>query len=266
MLIFVLVASANTLTGDATVDQPELYVQRSDNLLLEVDFVLPGVSVKQVDFGAEQFDLFYLDKAGTTGEIGAPELPVITKLFAIPHQAKVRISSLEPQYVTYQGYSPYPHQEYEYDSPYNSADLVMDEDYYNQSGFYPDQWVTIGSPAVMRDLRVIPVNIMPVRVDAFTGEVQVLTGLHLELEYVKGASENIKTHQFDQTVPTFNTMYRNLVSNYDWMNPNGEEVKGSILIIYPNVGQVATILQPYIDWKKRRRFQSGKCYRSIDYG
>ncbi len=250
----VFIAAANTLTGDALVEKPELYIQKSNDSILEVDFAFPGVSHKQIDFGEEQFDLFYMDDLGATGDIGSPELPVITKLFAIPDQAKVIIRSVEPQYKTYQGFSPYPHQEYEYDSPYNTEDLVFDAKYYDEGGFYPDKWVTVGTPAIMRDLRVIPVNIMPVRVDASTGEVQVLTGLHLELEYAEGSTENVKTHHFSKTVPTFNSMYENLVSNYDWINPNGEEVKGSILIIYPNVGQTATILAPYIEWKKRRGY------------
>lgn len=242
------------LIGDPMVEKAELYIQRSDNTVIEADFVFPGVEIEQVTNGQENFDRFFMSGEGYRGTLGAPELPVVTRLFAIPDRAEVKVRKIEPQYKTYQGYSAYPHQEHEYGSAFNTDDLVIEAEYYQRDEFYPPKWVELSKPAVMRDLRIVPVNINPVRVNPVSGEVRVLTGLHLELEFEDGSVENVKTRRFEKSVPSFNNFYRNLVSNYDWTNPNGEEVKGSILIVYPTVTGVASILQPYIEWKKRRGY------------
>jgi len=259
MLILALIllagnAFSDILTGDPTADEVELFIQRSDDQMIEMDFIFPGVNAKEIIKGVEGYDLFTLDGEGMSGTIGAPEVPIITRLFAVPDQARIRVKTFEPQYRTFTGISPYPHQEYEYGNPSNSNEWVFDNKYYHDGELFPDKWVTLGEPAIMRDLRIIPVRISPIRVNASTGEVQVLTGLHLELEFDNGPTTNIKTRHFDKRVMSFDNIHRNTVANYDWVNPNGAVVKGSLLIVYPNVGNTASILEPLIEWKQRRGY------------
>lgn len=250
-MTFSLNAEAGILAGDPMVETPQHFIQRSDSRMIEVDFVFPGVEISPLQNGEEAFDLIRLEGAGYTGTIGAPELPVVTRLFAIPDRARVKVKSLIPEYKTYHNISAYPHQEYEYGHPQNTDMLEIDQNYYGKSELFPAKWVTLGETAIMRDFRLIPVNVHPVRINPVTGEAQVLVGLHLELEFEDGAVENVKTRHFDKSVASFNEMYDDLIANYDWVNPNGVEVRGSLLVVYPNVGNVASILQPYLEWKKR---------------
>lgn len=243
--------NAAAIVGDPAVEKPEHFVQRSDNQMILVDFSFPGVDIQNVDNGDETFDLITLEGAGVTGSLGAPELPVVTKLFAIPDRAHVTVKSVVPVYKTYNNIAAYPHQEYEYGHPLNSAELTIDDNVYKKSAMYPEKWVTIGEPAIFRDYRVIPVNIMPVRVNPVTGEAEVLVSLHLELSFDDSPSANIKTQHRSRGVASFNQMYQNSIANYDWVSPNGENLKGSLLIVYPNVTNVLNTLQPYIQWKKR---------------
>ena len=249
--IFSLNTNASILVGDQMVETPEHYIQRSDDQLIEVDYVFPGVNITQIENGEEIFDLIRLEGVGYMGTIGAPELPVVTRLFAIPDFARVKVKCAEPVYKTYQNISAYPHQEYEFGHPQNTDQLVIDESVYSKSAMFPEKWITLGKPAIMRDFRIIPVNVYPVRVNPATGEAQVLAGLHLELEFDNGPTENTKSRHFSQTVPTFNSYYANNIANYDWVNPNGVEAKGTLLVVYPNITGAANILLPWLNWKKR---------------
>ncbi len=251
LLLLTVLSGASVLTGDRSVEQAELFIQRSDAELIEVDFVFPGVEVKQVNNGEEAFDLIRMEGEGSMGTVGEPELPVITRLFAIPNGLRPTVKLVQPVYRTYQGIMPYPHQEYEYGHPSNTDDYSINEGVYNRNQMFPDKWISLGKPAIMRDFRVVPVNIHPIRVNPVTGEAEVLVSLHLEIEFDNGPTENVKTRQFDKTVPSFNSMYRELIANYDWTNTNGVEVKGSILVVYPNVSGVYNLLQPFVEWKKR---------------
>ena len=256
--IFLLTGAtfSGVLSGAPSVQETEIFIQRSDDQFIEVDFQFSGISIKTVDHGLERYDLISLESEGISGVIGAPEVPLITRLFAIPDRAGVRIVSVEPEFKTYTNVYPYPHQEYEYGSPHNNLDWTIDDDYYRNGKIFPQKWVTLGEPAILRDFRIIPVTISPIRVNAATCEAKVLTGLRLVLEFKDGSATNIKTRHFNKTVSSFDRLYRNIIANYDWTNPNGAEVKGSILVIYPNVSGVAGILAPYVEWKKRRGYNT----------
>ena len=247
---------AEVLIGDPMVQKTELFIQRSDDQAIEVDYVLPGVVTKKIASNGEIFDLIQMDGEGMSGAVGAPELPVIRRFFAVPDDKRIKIRSVIPEYRTYQSVSPFPHQEYEYETLTNIDNLTIDESIYGKDAFYPEKWVTLSKPAIMRDLRIVPVNINPVQVNTKTGEVRILTGLHLEIEFDNGPTDNVKTKHFEKSVPSYNNLYKNIVSNYDWINPNGVEVKGSLLIVYPNVGSILTTLQPLIDWKTRLGYKT----------
>lgn len=245
---------AVSIVGDPAVEKPEHFVQRSDDRNIIVDFAFPGVDIQSVENGGQLFDLITMEGAGVTGTIGAPELPVVTKMFAIPDRAHVTVTSVIPVYKTYNNISPFPHQEYEFGHPSNKTIADIDPGVYQKSAMYPEKWVTIGEPAIMRDYRVVPVNIMPVRVNPFTGEAEVLVSLHVELAFDDSPAANIKTRHFTRGVSSYNQIYSNLIANYDWISPNGEDLKGTLLVIYPNVTNVLSTLQPYIEWKKRLGF------------
>lgn len=247
----VKVAFAGLLIGDASVESTEHYVQRSDDKALEVDFTFPGVHIETIFKDDNIFHLVQLEGEGFSGTLGAPELPIVTRLFSVPEKSNIILKKVEPIYRTYYGINPYPHQEYEYNSPMNSDSWAIEARYYQQGEIFPEKWVTLGQPAVLRDYRVVPVNISPVRVDASNNEIQVLTGLHLELQFDHTPSTNIKTHHFDKTVASFNNIYEKHIANYDWTNPNGVEVKGSLLIVYPDVPQVGDIISELVEWKTR---------------
>ena len=247
-------ASSNTLTGATNIDQPELNILKSDNSSIIVDFEMPGVTVDKITKDSVEYDLITMEGRGTTGHIGAPELPIVTKLLAIPDRAGVRIKSVVPEFVTYQGINPVPHQEFDHDNPIGMENWVFDEAYYSEGVLFPDKWATLGDPAIMRDYRIIPVTVNPIRINAATGEAKVLKSLHIEIEFNNEPSANQKTSRFDKSVSSFNQMYAGMISNLDWVNPNGVEVKGTLLLIHPNVNGVANILEPLIEWKTRRGY------------
>lgn len=245
---------SSTLIGDTSVEKTQLAIDRSDNQAIEFELSFAGVQTQKVSHGFRQYDLLTMEREGVSGVIGAPEVPLVTRLFAIPDRAKVKIASVEPEYRIYNDIYPFPHQEYEYGHPDLNADLSLANEYYKSGEFFPQNWVEIGEPAILRDFRIIPVTVSPIRINASTGEAMVLTNLRVRLEFEDGSTVNVKTHHFDKTVSSFDKIYQNVIANYDWVNPNGVELFGTIMIIYPNATGVYSTIQPYIEWKKRKGY------------
>ncbi|MBL7191906.1 hypothetical protein ISS30_09425, partial [bacterium] len=95
-LMFVLLLSftvdSAVLTGSSGVEKPELTIHRSDQQGITFRFDLPGVKAEIINHNGEEYKLLSIDDEGVSGEIGAPEVPLITKFFAIPDRARVKIA------------------------------------------------------------------------------------------------------------------------------------------------------------------------------
>ena len=255
-LISSLCSHAAILTGHENINETEMLIQRSDDQAIEVYFNFPGVETHMVNHLGEDFRLLTIEGEGVSGTIGAPEVPLITRFFAIPDRARVLIGSITPEYRAYQGIHPYPHQEYEYGNPTQDSNWELNPKYYRDNELFPQKWVRLGEPVILRDFRIIPVTISPIRALASTGEVQVLTGIQVELAFDDGPTTNIKSHHFDKIASSFAKLYKEKIANYDWVNPNGVEVKGSLLILYCNTGTVGSLLEPLAEWKQRRGYDT----------
>lgn len=255
VLVIAITAYSEFIPASTGVDRTQSTITRSDDNMLIVDFTFPGVDIQQIEYNGEYFDLVSMENAGSSGVYGAPDLPVITRLFAIPDRAKGVIKSFQPVYKTVENIRPLPLQD-DLESPGLVKQWQKDDSYYSGGNIFPDKWVDLGKPAILRDYRIIPVTVNPVRFDAVSGKALVLISLHLEIEFENNDSENIKTHNFSRTVPTFNNLYGNLIQNYDWITPNGEEALGSLLIIYPEVANVLNTIQPLIEWKTRKGYHT----------
>ncbi len=257
LVTFFLAGSAvsGALSGAPGIDAVELSIQQSDERGIVVDYRLPGISVKTVQEGSEQYDLLMMEGEGVSGAVGAPEVPVVTRLFAIPDRAGVRIKSVTPEYISYREVNPYPHQAPVLGSA-TITRMEFDNRYYGDGEFFPNQWIELSKPAILRDYRLVPLNIHPVRVNAVTGEAQVLTNIHVELEFNDEPTSNIKTQSFDSITESFAKLYRQHIANYDYINPNGEEVRGSILIVCPDVTGAMELAQELADWKRRKGYNT----------
>ena len=241
---------AGFIPANPGVTQISAAIIRSDDKTIVVDYSFPGINTEIIRHDGEVYHLLTLEGEGAFCMPGAPQAPAITRLFAIPDQAGVKLKSIVPQYKIVEDIYPYPFQD-DPESPEISVEWKKDEYIYNSQGFFPEQWVTIGDPAILRDLRVVPVTVAPVRVDASQRTAQILTNLHLEIEFDNSPSVNSKYRHFNRGVSSFNNLYSSVIENYDWITPNGEDLKGSLLIIYPDAANVEPHVQQLAEWRQR---------------
>ena len=146
------------------------------------------VDLPQVD--AEQREAFGIEwvRYSTGGQAlvcqpGAPELPLVTQLIEIPDRAGVHIRVIrgESEIVYHDRFWPSQeilHQEYDLPLPWQ-----QDLELYETDAFYPAEVVALSDPALMRNRRLVSLQICPVQVNPVTGEARVWHSLELELSF-----------------------------------------------------------------------------------
>ena len=146
-----------------------------------------------------------------TEEVGKPQMPVIRETIGIPDGSSVKVTVVDASYSTRTGYRVYPVQQLELDSDEN-GEFVIDEEFYSQDVFYPEEIVRVGATGIWRDISIVSLEVKPIQFNPATGELKVYDHIRVKLEYSGGVAV-AKTVE-----PKFGRMYRSSILNYEFLN------------------------------------------------
>jgi hypothetical protein len=225
----------------------EFRVLSSDARHTVVEVLVPELAAERLDIEGRSFDIARIPGTETYGDIGHPRLSVAGTLIAIPSVGEVSLRVLEASYDTRTGLSLVPVQ----DEARSSGDpLAYDAIAYGAAEPLPRESVTVGEPAIMRDLRVVPLRVYPIQYNAASGEARILRKLVVEVTCTGSGGENVLTEERPLT-ESFVPLYESLVLNYDSLRSRGYENdgRGAYIIITPDA-YYANVL-PLAEWKHK---------------
>jgi hypothetical protein len=175
---------------------------------------------------------------------GAPTLPYYATLIQIPATGavQVRVDGYDEEFIP--SATPLPIRIPEADP----ADIVPP---YDTRGVQPI--AEIGDPAIMRDLRVVPLRVYPFVYDESRGGIIHRRNLRVTVESIGGAGINELQPTRRLSSRSFETLYRGLVANYqrDEADPCQQR---SILMICPNNAAINDLAAQLVEWKRSKGF------------
>ncbi|MDH5684667.1 MAG: hypothetical protein OEZ20_09410, partial [candidate division WOR-3 bacterium] len=165
----------------------EINIPNSDNYRTTVTIDIPGFLVEEETVDGINYHHISIPilNGGTLTEEGSPQLPLIARFIAIPPDRDPEIRITEKIEETFVGYNVYPYQPPLPDVPeaQSSQTFTLNEKRYTTDAFYPEAFVTSDDPAIIRDYRVIPLIIQPVRYNPVTKELVIARHIQIELTY-----------------------------------------------------------------------------------
>lgn len=257
VLLTVLAGSASAeylaLRSDNAGQRPEFTMLEHSSKGDRFEMRLPGVELTDAFLDGKRWDRVEIYGGGFEQELGKPEVPHITRLLAIPATCGVRVQAriLEEKVIPdiflmpAQGVAPT-----EDSKAVRSA--YRDSDAYESDQFYPDILVTSGEPAIMRDVRVIPVQINPIRYNPVTHELAIAQRMEVQVSYVGTDLRNASSRPIRAISPTWGQLMRASVINFDDVIDTDEGLMGSYLVICEaDANLVGVIEAKFGDWKRR---------------
>jgi len=249
---------------NAPETRADLRVLASDNSHTVVELELSGIYVETRTIEGTDYHIVNIPAlhAGVLGKTGSPQLPVVSRLLAIPPDAGVRVSVLELDERTLSGFNVYPTQPPQPEDRVSEPQaFVRDRARYALDQSYPDAWTSVEDPAVWRDYRVAPLVIQPVRCNPVSGELKVARRIRIELTY-EGQGSNPKTVFRPFISRTFAPLYRRFIANLDLLPPTSP-LSGTYLIIAND--NFYDDVKPLADWKRRKGWRV-KLVRTSEIG
>ncbi|MBN1355722.1 hypothetical protein JXA40_05550 [bacterium] len=224
---------------DAAVDV------RSSNLAgTSLTVTIPGMNVSLQKQDDREFDIVSIPGSGILAEPGNPLVPALRKFVAVPHGASVELTVRVRDASTLDEYNLWPAQpQYKRGDP--RPPFTMNEMLYSESGWYPAQIARITDDMVMRDFRVILLEITPVRFDPAARTIHVATRIEIELTTSGGTGFGPGF-----VFPSFHAVYNRNILNYRSLNIQKRSDPEPMLLIAYDAALAE--LNSLVDWKVRR--------------
>lgn len=250
-------ASASTmlpLRADAQTSAPEVTVLAADARGLRLAFELPALEIETFDLTGEVFQSPWFSQAEMIGAVGEPALPEFTRFIAIPARSGATVRILATEEETFPGFRVLPMQDE--DEPAFAIDRAL----YARNERVGGTAVEIGAPALMRELRVVPLTFRPVRYNPARGELSVLRRVEVRIDFAGTDLRNSPSREQVKVSRDLDAFYRGTVLNYDaggrpdvWPASNN---LGCYLIIAYNNATVLQTIQPLIEWRARMGYKT----------
>ncbi len=226
-------------------------IVRSDAVGFEMD-----VELLDLDIQPEEQDGIERHRISIQGESvaaapGMPELPHISRLLVVPPTARLELDWTGSEPVTISSTPPLL---VSHDVSAGGQSVLTATDYSTPSGYWPNNVVELGNPAIMRGVRVVRITVNPVQVEAATGDIKVWKRVRISVNYCAGKAINPVVNA-DRARPSKSAaqMIRSLA-----LNPNAvrrdQDRRGAYMYIIPDYDGVAEAIEPLVDWRKRQGY------------
>jgi hypothetical protein len=234
-------------------DNPRVDVLDSNTQGLTLDITVPTPMEQEVLRQAATYQRLSLPGAGSTSEIGQPELPSFGRFVAIPQGAHVQVQVLADQSETRSGYLLYPAQEPQVEQG-EEPPFTLDAASYQIDELVPSEIVTVEGPYTIRGVEVVIVRFHPVQYNAARRTLRIHSRFHVTVSFAGGGpmlpDERLRS-------PYFEPLLASTVLNYAELSPSpslGSSLAGGagcdyLIIAAPHLVDQANLLA---DWKIRR--------------
>jgi hypothetical protein len=247
-----LVFAAGVPTAPASYKSAfELKAQEPSGM--DIFFTLPSFEVGKEVSNGQTFHRIKLPDTGTLMQEGMPELPVITTTIAVPHRGSVFIEVQNAQQSILSQYNAYPLQA---DNKLGQPRaFAQNADYYRSGTIYPGSVVESSEPMILRDFRIVTIQVNPFAYNAELNELTVYEHIQLRVNFTGETGVNELPGPVQYISPSFDKIYKATIQNYhDYRDLMIAHTPPRYLIIHGNSTDASfhNALDGFAHWKRQK--------------
>jgi hypothetical protein len=226
----------------------------------EVEFRASELKIEEKQTRGGTYDEVSINGYGFTGRIGEPQLPVISRMIAVPVGASVSYEVISrSQRTLNRSDSRLQHRiipaqaSISKSEDPDKAPFEVKENAYNRNSLSSNELFTVTDAGYMRGVRLFQIEFEPVSYNPVSGELVVNYDVTIQVRFDNPdfiATEQLlaKTASFE-----FEQLYSKTIFNWNNDRPSLVRYPTKLLILTPP--NYVSTLAPYIEWKTQRGFQ-----------
>ena len=256
IVVALIVGSAFAAVNDyVPIDYSSAFkVTNGSSGQMNIRFTLPDYTLENITVGDTQFQKVHIKDAGHTLDDGLPHLPFLTITLAIPRQGAPQLSLSNTETQVISNIRAYPVQEGTANE--NPKGFVYNEDFYQTDTLYPQSPLVCGEPYILRDFRLVNIQVNPFSYNASTQELTVNESMEFVLDFVDQPSVNEMDGEFTGYSPSFEKVYEANIHNFaEYRYMVMENQPPRYLLIYggSNHDQAfQNALNSFVLWKRQK--------------
>lgn len=247
--LFLLMCVVSMLSGERI---NPLRVVHQDAKSIRLKLITPSLELESVKNG--EYQSLWMEGAAPTAETGYPEIPMYSTLVAIPAKGDFSISVSEGGFQTKTNIKPIPvfsNEKEEEDFSYNVAA-------YSKTQLYPEKSFANSGAQIMRDFRVVQLNLFPVKYKASTNELRICSEMTVDIVMKDSPGEN-ELPEYSGYSPAFANLYESMISNFSsYRNVIVAPANPRILLIYGGNSTEQVFLDKlneFVTWKRQKGYE-----------
>ncbi|RMH71615.1 MAG: T9SS C-terminal target domain-containing protein [Gemmatimonadetes bacterium] len=217
-----------------------------DSTRIEVD--MSGVEIGEFNFFGEIYTTLTIPQTARLAQTGAPDVPMISFWVVLPPRAEYTVTVSPGDYQSLDEVNILP---YSADPDFRFEDFTI----YNTNAFFPDNILRVGAPVVFRDVRYLPVQLIPIQANPVTEEARIYENITLHVQTSGTNGLNPKTLA---SIPNrlYDAYYQRRFINYNEIRDDlfpdliDPDPVTRLLIITPD--DLAPALTDLVTWKNRK--------------
>ena len=271
-LFLIFLSTGALAAGGSRVLFDETRSQRSEIIAefhgqerIHLQAALHRPDVRQLEIAGRLFQEWSLPGDGVTAEVGKPRLPVIRRLVEIPLGARVSLAGLRTDEVEQDlSQTGLPHPIVPVQPPVpkipeagEQRDLVIDQAHYARDGFWPSDPVRIRQAGVLRQSRLVLVEIFPVRYNPVQGKVRLCSEVEFDLTLQGGDMALTRAHRDRYTNGLTCRWIDTDLLIASRTQPRSKDGWSQTPVTYLIVAadEFEEDIKPLVDWKRQQGFQ-----------
>lgn len=214
-------------------------------------FATPELSVNVQEVQGEPYTVVSFQGAVPSTELGAPDLPLFSKMIEIPlcGDVKVKVSNMRFRQLDNLKYRMMPVQPAPSKSDRNPLPFVLDSALYATDGYYELPPASVEKIGVARDRNLARLSISPLAYNPVTGEMLLVTSMTVTLQYEgvdMAATEQMHRRYYS---PGF-TVGQNVLQAFPSSKSVRRDAPLHYLIVSHNSFRGA--LDTFVQWKRKQ--------------
>lgn len=203
-------------TASSSKNSPETTIISSDANGIKLHISFPEAHFISRIGNGNPFTDVSMDGMGYLKDIGKPDIPSLTQLFAIPIGADVSVQELDSTSYKIDNIKLWPKQEEPVDDTFGNRPFKIDTQFYATNAFYPTDPTKTGPLGTMRDLNIGGIETDGAQYNAVAKSLNVYTGITLQITFGGG-----NTGKFGDSRMTsiwnqpFNGIYQTSLLNFN---------------------------------------------------
>jgi hypothetical protein len=250
-------AQSIRIVDDIGDEMAEFNVTRNGTIGAGTNLDVRAIGLNPVEIDGKEYQQIQIPQsdyvtAGQIAEDGKPDLPVMTTYLAVPDRAGIDFTVEYSDFEIFENIEIAPTQPAQPESGVGLTPFTLDQETYGRDEFYPGDLAEVEDPVIMRDLRMVQINMYPVQYNPVRRQLKVYRNLSVSLSFDGNNVINPKTSRRDYISDGFYPIYKAMVPNFDQFFATTEVRRGGYLILAKDI--FVDTLHAVADWKRRKGY------------